>query len=631
MIIRGKTVFVYDIEVFPNVFICGVKNSESGNIKSYEISNWRNDLDDLVHLFSNNSIFFCGYNNTHYDDAIINYLLIHYKKLNWAQVYDINNSIKKLSDTIIASKDMTNLSWSAYKYAHLFPSLDLLTMMFSSDHRVSLKEMQVTMRYNNVQEYSGDFNSSVYSRNQVDEIKQYNKNDINSTCALLNLLKADVEFRIKVEDQYNISVLNKDSVNLGVEIVKSRYLAETGLNWSDIKDLRSPCDSVDLGSIIFPFIKYDSKELQDLLETFKKTTIDVNDKLFEKDIWLGDSCVTIKLGGIHNRAVSEIFIPKSDEELIDIDVTSMYPSILIEHKVYPKHLGEIFLSIYNNIRQDRVEAKRNGNKIVNETLKLALNGISGMMQNPYSWCYDPKSVIQLRFNGELMLLMLAEKLVEIGVRVINYNTDGLFCLVKNNVRPQFDQICKDWTNITKLKLEQDYFERFYQYAVSDYVGVKKGFSSASDDNKDSFIKRKGLFLEDVTLGKGMPPTIIAEAINKYFVYDIPIEETILKCKNVQSFLTYQKVNKAYSVEYNGNIIQHVNRFYMSNNGHILKKCKVDSSNNRSDYICISSVPVVLYNTFENTPVEEMNINYMYYLNEARKIINHLQIKELSLF
>ena len=70
---------------------------------------------------------------------------------------------------------------------------------------------------------------------------------------------------------------------------------------------------------------------------------------------------------------------------------------------------------------------------------------------------------------------------------------------------------------------------------------------------------------------------------------------------------------------------------MSNNGHILKKCKVDSSNNRSDYICISSVPVVLYNTFENTPVEEMNINYMYYLNEARKIINHLQIKELSLF
>jgi hypothetical protein len=38
MLIKGKTVFVYDIEVFPNFFSCAVKNTESKNKKVLEIS-----------------------------------------------------------------------------------------------------------------------------------------------------------------------------------------------------------------------------------------------------------------------------------------------------------------------------------------------------------------------------------------------------------------------------------------------------------------------------------------------------------------------------------------------------------------------------------------------------------------
>lgn len=30
MLIRNKTVYVYDIEIFPNVFHCVVKNTETG-------------------------------------------------------------------------------------------------------------------------------------------------------------------------------------------------------------------------------------------------------------------------------------------------------------------------------------------------------------------------------------------------------------------------------------------------------------------------------------------------------------------------------------------------------------------------------------------------------------------------
>ena len=54
---------------------------------------------------------------------------------------------------------------------------------------------------------------------------------------------------------------------------------------------------------------------------------------------------------------------------------SLYPSMLIEYEFYPKHLGKEFLIIYKQIKDERIEAKHNGNKVKNETLKLALNGL----------------------------------------------------------------------------------------------------------------------------------------------------------------------------------------------------------------------------------------------------------------
>lgn len=62
----------------------------------------------------------------------------------------------------------------------------------------------------------------------------------------------------------------------------------------------------------------------------------------------------------------------------------MYPSIILEHKVYPQHLGESFLQVYAKIKSDRIKAKHEGNKVVDATLKLSLNGLSGNLQSEYS-------------------------------------------------------------------------------------------------------------------------------------------------------------------------------------------------------------------------------------------------------
>lgn len=101
-------------------------------------------------------------------------------------------------------------------------------MMFSNKLRVGLKELQVTMQYPNVQEYEGDFDQFL-PENEIDNVLTYNLNDVDSTLELLNRCKKDIDLRLSIEDEYGIKALSKDGVNLGMEILKQRYLAETGL------------------------------------------------------------------------------------------------------------------------------------------------------------------------------------------------------------------------------------------------------------------------------------------------------------------------------------------------------------------------------------------------------------------
>lgn len=61
MLIKNKVVFVYDIEVFPNFFSVTVKNTESGNIRSFEISDRKNDMPGIAKVFLDPRIYFVGF------------------------------------------------------------------------------------------------------------------------------------------------------------------------------------------------------------------------------------------------------------------------------------------------------------------------------------------------------------------------------------------------------------------------------------------------------------------------------------------------------------------------------------------------------------------------------------------
>ena len=597
---------------------------------------WNNSY-TTDYQFNTNKIF-AGYNNIHYDNPIINYIIDYYNVMKDKTYIEICKSIFNLSKTILNSKEGEEGIWKKWKYQQWFESFDILTMLYSTQLRVGLKEMQVTMQYPNVQEFVYDWDIPLVE-SKFDEMIQYNINDVESTSELLDRCKKDIELRIAIEDEYGVRVLSKDGVNIGMKIITQKYLEKTGQTWWDIKDLRSPMDKIPLKDVILPFVKYDSPILKDMLDTLKKQTVSPGRKGYEYKFIFNNLRYTIGVGGIHSVNDPEIIIPKEDEYLIDCDVASLYPSMLIQHKFYPKHLGPEFLEIYSKIREERLEAKHNGDKVKNETLKFALNGLSGNLQNEHNFCYSPFAVMQIRVNGQLLLLMLAEKLVEIGCKIIQANTDGLFLICKKNKYEEYQKVCKEWEKLTKLELEEDRFEAMYQYAINDYIAVKEGYHKTKDKK---LIKTKGMFITEVLLGKGLSPKIIPEAIINYFVDNIPVEETIKNCKDIRKFLKAEKTGKQWTVEYNDKIQQRINRFYVSNNGYYLWKFKTDSGVKEYQNM-LKGYAVTLHNTFysdedlqwkyaQGETFESIyDINYNYYISQCKKIINDIKPKQLNLF
>lgn len=639
MIIRGKIVYVYDIEVFQNIFHCSVKNTETNNIYKFEISERKNQLRELVKFFKQvdkyitwgdyyttninipANVIFCGYNNLHYDNPIINYIIEYEDKLMQYNIPTICSSIFNLSKTITTSSEDNIDAWKHWKYQIWFDTFDILTMLYSNKLRVGLKEIQVTMQYPNVQEFVCDWTKPL-PLEDFDSMIDYNINDIESTSELLNRCKKDVDLRIAIEDEYGVRVLSKDGVNIGMKILTQKYLEKTGLTWQDIKDLRSPMSVIPLKDVILPFIKYDSPILQRVLEDMKNQIVSPGRKGYENKFVFNNLRYSVGVGGIHSVNSPEIIIPRDDEMLIDIDVASLYPSMLIEYEFYPKHLGKEFLEVYKQIKDERIEAKHNGDKVKNETLKLALNGLSGNLQNEHNFCYSPFAVMQIRINGQLLLLMLAEKLTQIGCRIVQANTDGLFVLLKKDIYSKVNSICREWEQLTKLTLEEDRFKAMYQYAINDYFAI-------TEDNK---VKEKGMFITTVKLGKGLTPKIIPKAVISFFKDGIPVEDTIKNCTDIRDFLMSEKTGKQWHVEYMNEERQRTNRFYASTNGGYLWKWKYSNDSDAKSYQnMLTASGVTLLNKFDDKPIEERKINYRYYIMEAYKIIRDLKPLQLSLW
>ncbi len=235
-------------------------------------------------------------------------------------------------------------------------------------------------------------------------------------------------------------------------------------------------------------------------------------------------------GGLHGAPAEPIH---RKGLLIHVDVTSYYPSLMIEYDFLTRNCRrkEKFKEIYDK----RVELKKAGKKKEQAPYKIILNGTFGICKDKMSKAYDPQMSNNVVINGQLLLLDLIEKL-EGHCELIQSNTDGLIIQVEDTdaAFDRVDDICWEWERRTRMSLGFDTLNEIWQGDVNNYV-------FRFDNGK---LERKGAYVKELNdLDNDLP--IVNEAIVRYLTENIPVEKTIGKCTELKKFQKVVKVSSSY--------------------------------------------------------------------------------------
>ena len=129
--------------------------------------------------------------------------------------------------------------------------------------------------------------------------------------------------------------------------------------------------------------------------------------------------------------------------------------------------------------------------------------------------------------------------------------------------------------------------------------------------------------------------IVPLALKNYFVYNIPVEDTIKQNRDIFNFCLRLKTNSKstpfYKYLQNGRLqekrLDRTTRYYISNSGGAIYK---DFGEGRASGVNVG-FSITLFNKFEDKEWDDYDINYNFYISEANKIKNPLVVKELDLF
>lgn len=229
--------------------------------------------------------------------------------------------------------------------------------------------------------------------------------------------------------------------------------------------------------------------------------------------------------------------------ILHVDVNSFYPAIMIRYGLLSRAVRNP--EKYTEIRDKRIEYKKAKNPL-QAPYKIVLNGTYGICKDKHSKAYDPRRANEVCINGQLLLLDLIEHLEAVqGFELIQSNTDGLIIKIPDTDAAfnAVDDVCYEWETRTGMELAFDYIREIWQKDVNNYVFV----------DTDGEIERKGAYVKpNSDLDNDLP--ILNTALVDYFTKGVPVEKTIMECKDLQQFQKIYKLTSKYLHAKHNNIV-----------------------------------------------------------------------------
>lgn len=629
-----KKVYIYDIETHIDVFTYYAINRDTDEEVFYIISpiGDMNDLPQLIeHLYSINGHI--GFNNLNFDYPVLHNILLNQSWLSTASPREIVDFIyTKAQETI-------KTEFSAIRESEvIIPQLDLFKIWhFDNKARMtSLKKLEIAMQADNVQDMPYKHNERIDDFSQVVEMLQYNRNDVVYTKMFYELTIPKLELRRGLRKKYGIECLNYSDSKIGEELMLKLYCESTGKSVDKIKKLRTKRKEFKFEECIPKYVSFNTWEFNGLLKYLKDIVVYELKDSFSYTFEYNGFEVVLGTGGIHGCIKPGVYESSDSHVIIDSDVASLYPSLAIVNDLYPEHLGEEFIEIYKNgIVEPRLEAKRSGDKVMADGLKLSANAIYGKSSSEFSFLYDPLYTLRTTLAGQLSLSMLLEMIMTRipGITMLQVNTDGLTSIVPKEYVDNYYEIAKEWEGVTGLTLEHVDYKKMIIRDVNNYIGI---YTNDKVKYKGAF-KPNSEMRKDGEYHKSFSQGIVATAVAKYFIEGIPVEKTIKECTDIYEFCKTGNTTgdwwaETFDIDDNGeeiNIVrqQKNNRYYLSDGGVRFRKCTYKEKDGetiltKTEYE--ADLRVEIFNKYiHHENFTDYKVNYQYYVDEAYKIIHKI--------
>lgn len=564
--------FIYDIETYPNIFTMWVICVDTGSEWLFEISDRKNDITPMLQLLwwmaRTPGVRMVGYNNEGFDYPVIHLAMQQGEATTFTDLYVKAQQIIESDDrfdNIVRDKDRFIEQVDLYKIHHF-------------DNRAkstSLKMIEYNMQSENIQDLPFP-PGTVLDDRQKDHLIYYNRHDDLETLKFYRFSLDAIRFREELSRRYDRNFINFNDTKIGKEYFIMRLEAAAPGCCYDYSTGRrelhqTPRSSIHLGGIIFPYVRFEHPALQSFQNWLGQQTITQTKGAFDDlSVEVNGFTFDFGLGGIHGSIDSSIVKSNDTHVIIDLDVTSYYPSIAIVNRIYPEHLGETFCDIYGNLKTERI--KHDKKSAINAALKLALNGTFGDSNSIYSPFYDPKFTMGITVNGQLMLCMLSEQLMKTrGLRMVQANTDGVTVYCPRNCIETLRSIAQWWENLTGLELGENIYQRMFIRDVNNYIA----------EDIDGNIKRKGAYAYETPLEnpktrelewhKNHSCRVVQKAAESALLDGEDIATYIRNHPDPFDFMLRTKVPRNSKLLWGDEQVQNITRYYISYDGRPLRK------------------------------------------------------------
>lgn len=553
--------YIFDCETYPNVFTLTVEHAQAPIRWVFEISDWRDDSREIMAFLAwlqSRKARMVGFNNLGFDLPIL-HTLVRMGKSSAKILYD-------KAQAIIGSLDTDRWMHLIRPSDHIVDQVDLYKIHhFDNKARsTGLKALEFNMRADSIQDLPFPPGSTL-TREQVEVLKRYNAHDVTMTKAFYSHTLPAIRFREELTAKYSRDFTNHNDTKIGKDYFVM-CLEEAGVSCYEFgpegrKPRQTLRPTIALKDAILPSITFQQPEFTRVLNWLKEQTITETKGVFKDLTAVIDGFKFVfGLGGIHGSVENEVVESDVANVIVDLDVSSYYPNLAIVNEFFPAHLGVVFCKIYRRLYEQRKGYPKGSAE--NAMLKLALNGTFGDSNSTFSVFYDPLFTMRITLNGQLLLCLLAEQLMNIrGLRILQCNTDGLSVRLPRRNRSDLEVMKQWWQDLTGLELEEVEYKTMFIRDVNNYIAVKR----------DGSIKRKGAYEYEMEWHQNAGALVVPKVAEQVLVHGAPIRQTVEQWPDIMDFMLRTKVPRSSHLAWGDAMVQNTTRYYVARGGKPLRK------------------------------------------------------------